>query len=186
MKSALFFTALLSSTIFAQEQPRYETKSRILSESVVKVSHCSNLNTSSYEGSTHAQVFNTTTREYEYKLVPETNINTSSSYEVVKCQRIENYQVGVTGSYLKWNRKESEVAGSSKVFYRLVSQTKQVKDSISFSQSNSTSGAIIVLDLGVNILAIKGLEAKVKEQCLADSSNMRNMQVNIRNTECRE
>ncbi len=181
MKTTLLTAlVLLPFMISAQEKPRYEIKSRVINEQIVKLSNCSAVNTTHSEGQTNISAYDYNKGENSYKSVPEYNVTSTASINVVKCQVMEDYTVGITGSFLKWNRKESEIPGSAKRYHQIVNHKKDVSQTESFVDIDSR-----MMGSTYSLAAETGIEVKVKRKCASEQSSLKELRVELSATECK-
>ena len=188
----LMATMMSSATFAADDQPRNETRSRLIGEHVIGVSPCSATKVKTQEfqepirkqDGTYSQ-----TKDGQIRTRTMTKVTASTRIEMTKCQVQESYMVQVTGSF--WNSKSSEIQGSAKQFSTLDNQQLTVTNSQDFDVKKLSQAAgddSIFTDGGtmpILLSLVEGLKAQVREECEGNLAQIKATLVPQTQTDCR-
>jgi hypothetical protein len=182
MKTTLFLISIISSSILFAEEPRIETKTRIVDEKIIKLSKCPMPKASAYDGSQTEYIADRNGNMHLVN-VPNVTVDASSTLTITKCQTVERYKVSITGSYLKWNRKESEIADSQKRSSAIITQAKEISKSQSFIK-----GSYMIIGASSNeaLTMADGLKFQVKQECENELQQLNESKVDINETDCQK
>ncbi len=180
----------MSASALAADAARNENRMRILGESVVSVSKCSDTVISTEEFQDYVRRADGSMAQHKdgtFIMKTMTRISAKSSINISKCQSQENYLVAVTGSM--WNSKESEVAGSARQSGVLVSQTTPISQSQDIDLKklvSATSGGVFNDSSTLQILNSiqEGIKVQVKNECEAKVAQLNATRVAISQTAC--
>lgn len=180
----------LSASAIAAEGARNENRMRILGESLVSVSRCTDAVISTDEFQDYVRRADGTMAQHKdgtYIMKTMTRISAKSTINISKCQSQENYLVEVTGSM--WNSKESEVQGSARQSGVLANQTISISQNQDIDLKklvSATTGGVFNDSSTLQILNSiqEGIKGQVKKECEAKAAQLASTQVAISQTAC--